>query len=119
VHATLHDDLTAAIRAKDRVAVAALRSAPAAIDNARAVPVDQPRSSTAASEFIAGAAVGLGAAEAERRHLTGADLRSIVEHEVHERTVAADDFERAGRHDRAERLRAEAGVLSRYLGTTH
>jgi uncharacterized protein YqeY len=112
----LRSDLTAALKARDRVAVAALRSALAAIDNAEAVPVDNLPGSVASSEHVAGAAVGLGAAEAERRHLTDADLRSIVENEVLERSVAAGEYERLGRDDAAERLRAEAEVLSRHLG---
>ncbi|GAA5031790.1 hypothetical protein GCM10023317_82610 [Actinopolymorpha pittospori] len=40
MRASLRDDLTAAIKARDRVAITALRSALAAIDNAEAVPVD-------------------------------------------------------------------------------
>ncbi|MFB9530178.1 NAD(P)H-binding protein [Nonomuraea roseola] len=67
-------------------------------------------------EHLAGSARGLGATEAERRHLTEADLRSIVENELRERSVAAEEHERIGRDDHAERLRAEAEVLSRHLG---
>lgn len=125
MRASLRDDLTAALKARDRVAVSALRSALAAIDNAEAVPVDQPGDSTGngtgnvtGNEHIAGAAVGLGAAEAARRHLTDADLRSIVENEVLERSRAAEEYERLGRDDTAGRLRAEAEVLSRYLEPT-
>jgi uncharacterized protein YqeY len=66
----------------------------------------------------AASAIGLGAAEAERRHLTEADLRSIVENEVLERSAAAQEYEQLGRTDLAERLRAEAEVLSRYLRPT-
>jgi uncharacterized protein len=111
----LRDDLTAALKTRDRVAVAALRSALAAIANAEAVPVDRPSDSAAGNEHVAGAASGLGAAEAERRHLTAADLRSIVEKEVRERSAAAQEYERNGRDDLAGRLRAEAEVLGRYL----
>jgi uncharacterized protein len=98
VRAGLRDELTAAIKARDRVAVAALRSALAAIANAEAVPVD-----------------GLGAVEVERRHLTEADLRSIVVAEVRDRLAAATGYEERGRADVAERLRAEAEVLRRHL----
>jgi uncharacterized protein len=115
MRASLRDDLKAALKARDRVAVTALRSALSAIDNAEAVPADHLLDSTAGNEHVAGAAIGLGAAEAERRHLTEADLRSIVENEVRERSVAAEEYERLGRDDQAERLRAEAEVLSRYL----
>jgi len=116
IRTSLRDDLKAALKSRDRVAVTALRSALAAIENAEAVPVDRPAGATAAtSEHVAGAVGGLGAAEAERRHLTDADLRSIVEGEVRERSVAAREYERLGRTDLAERLRAEAEVLGRRL----
>ncbi|MFE0024316.1 GatB/YqeY domain-containing protein [Amycolatopsis sp. NPDC059021] len=112
----LRRDLTAAIKDRDRVAVAALRSALAAIENAEAVPVDQHRKAGEVSgEHVAAAAVGLGAAEVERRHLTEADVREIVAREVSERTASAAEYERLGRGDDADRLRAEAGVLGRYL----
>jgi uncharacterized protein YqeY len=51
----------------------------------------------------------------ERRSLTGAQMDAIVRAEVAEREAAARAYERAGRHERAERLRAEAGVLSGLL----
>jgi hypothetical protein len=39
---SLREGLKAALKARDRVAVAALRSALSAIDNAEAVPLDRP-----------------------------------------------------------------------------
>lgn len=93
-----------------------LRSALAAIENAEALPADQPLHRVAENEHIAGSAAGLGAAEVERRHWTEADLHAIVEKEVHERSVAAGGYEQIDRNDLAERLRSEADVLSRYLG---
>ncbi|MEV0703658.1 GatB/YqeY domain-containing protein [Saccharopolyspora sp. NPDC050389] len=113
MRASLRDDLKTALKARNNVAVTALRSALAAIDNAEAVPGDRPLSG--GGEHVAGAAVGLGAAEAQRRNLTEADVRSIVENEVRERSVAAEEYEQLGRDDLAERLRAEAEVLSRHL----
>jgi len=102
VRTALRDDLTAALKARDRVAATALRSALAAIENAEAVPAR-----------LTG---GTGdATEVERRLLTEADVRSIVEQEVRERAVAGQEYERIGRDDLAERLRAEAEVLSRAL----
>ena len=103
---SLRDGLKTALKTRDRVAVSALRSALAAIENAEAVPVG------AASE----PSVGVGTAEADRRVLTDADLRSIIEREVEERTSAAEEYVRHGRSDVAEGLRAEAEVLRRYLG---
>jgi uncharacterized protein len=115
VRKILRRNLTAALKARDRVAIAALRSALAAIENAEAAPADHPMPRTIESEHIAGSVVGLGAAEVERRHLTEADLRAIVETEVHERSIAAIGYEQAGHNDLAQRLRSEADVLSRYL----
>lgn len=116
MRAILRDDLKTALKDKDRVAIAALRSALAAIDNAEAVPLDQPAAPPVLeNEHVAGAAVGLGAAEVERRHLTDADLRDIVAHEIRERTTSADEYDHLGRADAADRLRAEAAVLERAL----
>lgn len=112
---SLRRDLTAALKARDRVAVTALRSALAAIENAEALPTGHSSHRVVESEHIAGSAVGVGAADAERRHLAEADLHAIVEKEVHERSAAAGEYERTGRDDLAERLRSEAEVLSRYL----
>ena len=111
----LRRDLTAALKSRDRVAVAALRSALAAIENAEAPTADASEPTTAASEHVAGSAVGLGAGEGERRHLSDADLRAIIETEVRERSDAAGEYERAGHHDAASRVRSEADVLGRYL----
>ncbi|MFI9584043.1 GatB/YqeY domain-containing protein [Streptomyces sp. NPDC052236] len=119
MRASLRDDLKAALKARERVAITALRSALAAIDNAEAVPADYPIDRLPGNDHIAGAAAGVGAAEAERRHLTEADLRSIVENEIRERSLAAQEYEQLGRNDLAERLRAEAEVLRPYLRPAH
>ncbi|RJQ74429.1 hypothetical protein D5S17_22630 [Pseudonocardiaceae bacterium YIM PH 21723] len=111
---TMRTDLTAALKARDKIAATALRSALAAIENAEAVPTDAP-AMTGGSEVFAGAHIGLGAAEAERRVLTEADVRAIVEGEIRDRTDAADEYQQLGRTDAAERLRGEAEVLGRYL----
>ncbi|HUQ54713.1 GatB/YqeY domain-containing protein [Lentzea sp.] len=117
MRASLRDDLKTALKTKDRVAIAALRSALAAIDNAEAVPCDSASQApvTATNEHVAGTAAGPGAAEVERRHLTDDDQRDIVAHEVRGRTISADEYDRLGRGDTAERLRAEAAVLQRAL----
>lgn len=115
MRATLRADLTAAIKAKDRVAVSALRSALAAIDDAEAVaaePVTGP-----GSEHVAGAAAGAGSAEVARQQLTTADMRAVVEREHRERVATAREYAELGREDAAARVRAEAGVLARYLSS--
>jgi uncharacterized protein YqeY len=106
--------LTAALRARDMTAVAALRSALGAIGNAEAVPV--PAGSSAAGPHVAGSAAGLGAAEAERRWLSPAQVAAIVQAEIDERLAAAAQYERAGREDRAARLTAEAQALASAAG---
>jgi uncharacterized protein len=105
--------LTAAMKARDRRAVAALRSTLAAIDNAEAV--DATQAPPAGEGEIAGAALGVGAAEVERRTLTAAETEAIVRREVAERETAAQAYERAGQSPHADRLRAEAELLSAYL----
>ena len=121
--------LTTAMKACDQPAVTALRSALAAIDNAEAVDTAKAPAAEAAGAVdtipaagdpagagrIAGSAVGVGAAEVERRALTPAETEAIVRGEVAERRTAAHAYERAGLSGRAERLRAEADVLSAHL----
>lgn len=111
----LRAELTAALKARDRAAIAALRSALAAIENAEAVPVDAPPAGTSGNEHVAGASLGVGAAEAERRLLTEEQVREIVAAEVRERTEAAAEYQRLGQPETAARLQAEAAVLSRVL----
>jgi len=104
--------LTAAMKARDRVAVAALRSTLAALENAEAV--DRP-AGTDARLGIGQIPVGVGAAEAERRVLTSAQVVGLVRAEVAEREAAAREYERSGHVEQAERLRGEAGVIAAQL----
>lgn len=115
MRANMRRELTAALKTRDRVTASALRSALAAIENAEALPADHTAVRTVANEHIAGSVVGHGAAEVERRDLSDLEVRAIVETEVQERSAAATEYERIGRNDMAQRLRAEADVLSRYL----
>lgn len=113
----LRQDLSTALKARDRVAVAALRSAMAAIDNAEAVEIDTaPRETTSA--HIAGASAGVGSSEAERLGLSDADVRKVIRREVDERVQAADEYARLGRSDEAEQLRLEAAALGPYVQDT-
>jgi uncharacterized protein len=107
----LRDALVAAMKERDRAGVSALRSALAAIDNAEAVDVTAAGGSSA----IESSPVGIGVAEVERRALSDEDIAQIVRAEVADREAAALDYDRAGRSDRAEALRAEARVLSSQL----
>jgi uncharacterized protein len=113
--------LPEAMKARDAVAVAALRSALATIDNAEAVdPAPAPSGAAATlpgagSTDVAGAVVGVGAAEVERRSLSDAQVEELVRAELADRQAAARQYEQAGHRQRAERLRGEAGVLGAYL----
>jgi len=112
LYTRLRQALPAALKARDQVAVAALRSAVSAIDNAQAVEAPpSPRS----GGVIAGAVTGLGAGDAPRRELSEDDIAAIVGAELAERRRAAADYERAGQVDAAARLRAEADVLATHL----
>lgn len=112
----LRGDLTVAIKTGDRITISALRSALAALENAETADGDRSsRSAQPSSEYIAGAAAGLGTAEVPRRNLTDAHAEAIVRREVTERLQAADEAEILGRLDRADRLRAEARVLAKYI----
>jgi uncharacterized protein len=107
----LRDALPAAMKARDRVAVAALRSALAAIDNAEAVG-----GTGAKGMAIEQSPVGVGAAELPRRELTAEQVEEIVRAEVAEREAAALGYERGGHADRAAQLRNEIRVLAQALG---
>jgi uncharacterized protein YqeY len=103
--------LPAAMRARDRVAVSALRSALARVSNAEAVHIDTvPRAGA-----VHDAAVGAGAADAPRRELSEAEVRALVEAEVAEHEHAARHLTDVGRPDDAARVRAEADVLRAHL----
>lgn len=108
----LRDALTGAIKERDKLAVAALRSALAAIDNAEAV--ERPRSADR-GPAVEQIRIGVGSAEAARRELTEEQIEQIVRGELAEREAAAREYQRAGRLEHAERLRGEIRVLSRLL----
>ena len=107
---TLRRALTTALKARDAVAVSALRSALAAIENAGAV--DASHVPPPGSGPIAGAVDGLGAAEVERRPV---DVHAVVAAEVEQRRAAAREYAELGRPDHADRLHAEADVLASHL----
>ena len=111
--------LTAALKGRDKIAVSALRSALAAIDNASAVPAGPAPAASTGGPHFAGAIAGLGAAEAERRYLGEAEIEEIVRTEVAERETAALAYEQAGHREQAERLRQAAAVLMAAIGTGH
>jgi uncharacterized protein YqeY len=108
----LRTALPAAMKSRDRTATAALRATLAAIDNAEAVT---PAEGTTGGLAIEQVPIGAGATEVERRTLTELEVEQIVRAELAERQTAADEYDRAGRSDRAEQLRAEARSLAAHL----
>ncbi|MEV6323613.1 hypothetical protein AB0M45_20825 [Nocardia sp. NPDC051787] len=106
----LRAGLSAAMRARDRAGVSALRSALGAVDNAEAVDVAEHRAGA-----LEHSATGLGVAEVERRELTEQDVERIVRAEVTERLTVAEQYESLGRTDRAATLHAEAKALTDLL----
>lgn len=116
---TVRDRLRAALpeamKARDFVAVAALRSALGALDNAETVDSAWAPQPNAGHPRLAGTVSGLHAAEVERRSLSGPEMDQVVRTEVADRHAAACDYERSGRRAHATRLRDEAAVLMSYL----
>ncbi|WP_460725716.1 GatB/YqeY domain-containing protein [Nocardia heshunensis] len=103
--------LPAAMKARDRAATAALRSALGAIDNAEAVDGSGVRAGA-----IETSPVGLGTAEVRRRDLTESDIEAIVRTEIDDRLTAAKEYDSlTGGADRATLLRAEAAALATHL----
>ncbi|MFD5161356.1 hypothetical protein ACFWMJ_25330 [Streptomyces hawaiiensis] len=100
------------MRARDKAAVSALRGTLSALDNAEAVPVDETAPRAAALEA---SPVGAGATEAARRELSEREMEDVVRAEAAERLDAAAHLTAPAHADRAERLRAEAAVLLRFL----
>ena len=104
LRAALRRDLTAAMRARDAEATAALRTAIAAIDNAEAVPAPAA-APVVTSAHIAGAQAGFGTAEAARRQLTTAELTALLRVQLAEYETEAASYAALGRPEAAARLR--------------
>jgi hypothetical protein len=109
----LRSALSAAMKNKDRVAVNAIRSVLASIDNAEAV--DESLAPAIEPGRIAGGVSGLARGEVPRRAITEQDAREIVQKAVAERRATAAQCDALKRHREADRLRAEIAVLSRFL----
>jgi len=104
----LRADIKAAMRARAADETRLLRALLAAVDNAQAVPVAPGRSALPNS-------FADGASEVPRIALTESALHAVLTAEIAERERAAEAIAAHGRPDEAERLRAEAAVVRRYL----
>ena len=98
-------DLTAALRRRDASSVAVLRTTLAAVANAEAV---DPSAQTTR--------VGL-LNDVERRVLTEAEVRAIVEREREELQTAIEEMTHLGQVDAAAELQRRASTLDAYLTT--
>ena len=114
----LRRDLTAALKAQESDAVAALRTTIAAIDNAEAVAAPDA-SAPVTNARIAGARTGVGSTEAVRRQLGGSQLHAILRDQITDRTREADRYDALGQAEAAQRLRHQAAVLEAYLPPEH
>jgi uncharacterized protein YqeY len=106
--------LTRAMKARDQVAVSALRSTLGALANAEAVSVGTPVAGVG-SQDVAGSSGGVGSSEAVRRTLADRETTDLVLAEAVEREEAAQGYDTTGQSARAERLRAEATVIRSFL----
>ncbi|MEZ4730992.1 MAG: hypothetical protein R3E79_28055 [Caldilineaceae bacterium] len=100
-------DLLQAMKARQHATVATLRSVLAVIDNAEAVPVDEP---TVPVEPVVGKRN-----EVPRKVLSVDDIRQIVQKEMDERHAASVQYARLGLQAEAERLQTAAALIATYL----
>lgn len=101
----LKTDLRRALRARDRAAVTALRTAVAAIDNAGSVGLPEDDRAPVVGR----------AADVPRRELTEEEVVVLLRHEVHELSAGIAAAERHGNGERAGALRARRTVLAAYI----
>jgi uncharacterized protein YqeY len=101
LRARLSAALTAALKARAVIRVAALRSVIAALDNATAIDADTVPFATTA--------------EVPRRELSAQEVAALVAKEAAERQAAAAKLQSVGRAQAADRLLAEGQVIAEYL----
>jgi uncharacterized protein len=95
----LRETLTVAMKTGDRVAVAALRTTLAAIDNAEVAASASAAPGQLAIEQLP---YGVGVTDVERRALVESEVELIVRAEVAEREAAARDYDQASNPPRSE-----------------
>lgn len=103
-------DLRDALKRRDPVRVAALRSLLGRLDNAAAQPVEAA-ALPATSVHVAGATAGLGSSEVERRELGDDEVDALLAAEIASRRDEAAQLDAAGRGRDAEVARAQADLL--------
>lgn len=109
VRESLKRDLKQAMKERNRASVSTIKSTLSAIDNAEAVPVEDPGPSNP---------LGTGgfARDVPRRDLTDDDIAVILHAEAQELRSALAEYESRGYDAKAEEMRAGLRVLARYIG---
>ncbi len=105
--------LRAAMKARDGVAVPALRGLLHALDNTNAVDI-APSAHASSGEPTDGA---VASSEVPRRLPSPTELRAIIEGEATERESAASLYEGLGGSAKAAQLRAEALIVRGWLAS--
>ena len=108
IKARLRADLRLAMRARASLEVGVLRALIAAVDNAQAVPIGGGHQRYVVHTF------GDASAEVPRLMLDVAQVERLLEGEIANRRMAAEQFDALARPERAAELRAEAAVVARY-----
>lgn len=105
----LRADLVPAMKAGRKGEAALIRELIAVLDNAEAAPAGVERASLVRHEF------GSGSAEVERLTLSESDVHNLLLMEIRKREQAAAEFDRVGKAEGAEALRAEVLLARRYI----
>lgn len=113
VRDSLRRDLLQAMKQRDEIAVATIRSVLADLANAEAVTEVPASHSLPASEAPLGSA-GL-SNDLPRRELGPRDVLEILRTDADARRAALADYEQHGQRDRADRMRAELEIVGRYV----
>ncbi len=118
LRARLTEDLRAAMKSRDGVRVSAVRSLIAALDNASAVPVDDPqvaalRGRLSESQLDPAGAEG-GSWDVPRKALSEEDILQVLAVEMAERRNAALALEKHGCYEEAAVVRGELEIIEGY-----
>ena len=113
IKSILSADLKTAMKEKNDVAIKAIRSLMAAIDNAGAVFVESPKTMPM-SGGIAGAMNGLGSTEIPRKELSNKDLGDIILKEIDEIDQTIQQINDSMRPEVAL-LTEQAQIMRKYL----
>jgi uncharacterized protein YqeY len=109
----LSNDLRIAMKEKNALAVKAIRSLSAAIDNAGAVFVEAPKVMPM-SGGIAGASSGLGSTEVQRKDLSANDIKQIIQKEIDEMLKAIELINDQAKPETSQLLE-QINILKKYL----